>query len=83
MEPVYQTCVPTSGSLLSRLPLIAGCVLHPRHGEGHEAAGVALPSLREVLMVETRHYLDNCGSVFCFIFLKMIRITNKTVIELD
>ena len=34
-------------------------------------------SLREILMVETRHYLDNCGSVFCFIFLKMIRITNK------
>ena len=77
MKPVYQTCIPTSGSLLSCLLLIADGMVHPRHSKGHEVAEIVSPSLREILMVETRHYLDNCGSVFCFIFLKMIRITNK------
>lgn len=67
IKPVYQTCIPTSASLLSCLLLIAGCMVHPRHREGHEVAEVVSPSLREILMMDARHYLDNCGSVFCFV----------------
>ena len=42
-------------------------MVHRRHREGREVAEVVSPSLREILMMETRHYLDNCGSVFCFV----------------